>query len=244
MSSYHDENGYLIIIEFFNHLKNEYNKCINENREQAKSYHGVLLRAFGWFLPFLNPYHQIIAQSNLCILTDDEQDDEFYKKIFRDNLKRANNLIEITKDQILATKEEYEKEALCQALDSISYLNIREHNYRQATLCLSTSIDLLLSLDIDNPARHELFDLYIRSIVRLANCYEYRDNPWAAIKCMLNMENLVSTKTMDLQAKWKDLINANAGQIRDQIINYYNYSFIRSRAMSFILFFEIGRAHV
>lgn len=222
MSSYHDENGYLIIIEFFNHLKNEYNKCINENREQAKSYHGVLLRAFGWFLPFLNPYHQIIAQSNLCILTDDEQDDEFYKKIFRDNLKRANNLIEITKDQILATKEEYEKEALCQALDSISYLNIREHNYRQATLCLSTSIDLLLSLDIDNPARHELFDLYIRSIVRLANCYEYRDNPWAAIKCILNMENLVSTKTTDLQAKWKDLINANAGQIRDQIINYYN----------------------
>ncbi len=218
MSSYHDENGYSIIIEFLNHLKNEYNMYIKENKEHAKSYNDILLKVFDWFLPFLNPYHQIIAQSNLCILIDDEH----YKKRFRDNLKQANKLIEITTDHILAAKEEYEKEALCQALDSISYLNIREHNYRYAILCLRTSVDLLLSLDIDNPARPELFDLYIKSIVRLANCYEYTDDPWSAIKCMLNMDNLASTKTTDLQEKWKDLINTNAGQIRAQIINYYN----------------------
>lgn len=222
MVSYHNENGYLVIVEFFNHLKNEYNECIKENREQAKSYHGILLKVFSWFLPFLSPYHQIIVQSNLCILTDDEQDDEFYQKSFRYNLKRANNLIEITKNLILDANEEYEKEALCQALDSISYLNIREHNYGQAILCIRTSICLLLSLDIDNPARPELFDLYIKSIVRLANCYEYTDNPWDAIKCMLNMDNLESTETTDLQAKWNDLINTNAEQIRDQIIDYYN----------------------
>lgn len=222
MSSYHDENGYIIIIEFLNHLKNAYNECINKSEEVARSYHDTLLKVFGWFLPFLNPYHQIIAQTNLCILIDDEQGDESYKKCFRDNLKQANDLIEITKDQILTAKEEYEKEALYQALDSISYLNIREHNYGNAILCLRTSIDLLLSLDINNPTHPELFDIYIKNIVRLANCYEYSDKPWDALKCILNMDNLASTETIDLQTEWKNQIDKNAESIRAEIIDYYN----------------------
>ncbi len=217
MADYRKEDGYSIIIEFFNHLKDEYNKCISNDHEQAMGYHDILFKAFNWFIPFLNPYHKIIVQSNICILTDDEQDSEFYKEHFRDSLKSTNELIETIGQQVSDGRNDDEKQALCLALDSVGYLNIREHNYEYAIICLRLCIDLLSNLGIDNLVHFDLFDLYIKSIVRLANCYEYTDKSWDAIKLLLNLD----LETANLDVEWKKLINANAEKIRLKIINYY-----------------------
>ena len=217
MTSYRDENGYLTIIEFFNHLRDTYNECINKDINQAKVYHGTLLKTFSWFLPFLKPYHKIIVQSNICILADDEQDSEFHKIYFSASLEKANKLIKLISNKAFSSKDKYETEALCRALDSLGYLNIREHNYEYAILCIRMCVDLLVDLEADNPANTELFDLYIGNIVRLANCYEYTDDPWSAIKCILKLDN-----SNDIEIIWQKNIISNADIIRTKIIHYYN----------------------
>lgn len=217
MADYRKEDGYSIIIEFFNHLKDEYNKCISNDYEQAMGYHDILFKVFNWFIPFLNPYHKIIVKSNICILTDDEQDSEFYKEHFRDSLKSTNQLIETIGQHVSNDRNDDEKQALCLALDAIGYLNIREHNYEYAIICLRLCIDLLSNFGIDNLNHFDLFDLYIKSIVRLANCYEYTDKSWDAIKLLLNLD----LETANLDVEWKKLINTNAEKIRLKIINYY-----------------------
>lgn len=224
MASYRAENGYSIIISFFNHLKDEYNECVSTNNGKETDYHSTLLKTFNWFLPFLNPYHKIIAQANICILTDDEQDHEIHEKYFRDSLKEANKLIKIARKQVSMDTDmsEYEKKALCCALDSIGYLNVREHNYEHAILCLHMCLNLLSALNI---ATFELYGLYINNIVRLANCYEYTDRPWCAINCVLGLGNLTSDENakgaQDQQESWKKLIESNADKIRSKIIAYY-----------------------
>lgn len=220
---YRDEKGYLNIIKFFNHLKDEYNKCIAKNNGQEIKYHDTLFKSFNWFLPLLNPYHKIIAQANICILTDDEQDHEFHEKYFRDSLNNANRLIEATGKQVSEDddKRKNEKKALCWALDSIGYLNIREHNYEYAILCIRICLDALSTLNVETP---ELYNLYINSIVRLANCYEYTDRPWSAVNCVLGLGNLINDEATEevQQIRWEKIINSNAEKIRSKIIAYYN----------------------
>lgn len=225
MATYRDEKGYSNIIEFFNHLKDEYNKCISKNNGQERDYHDTLLKTFSWFLPFLNPCHKIIVQSNICILTDDEQDCEFHEKYFRDSLNSANRLIKAIQEQVSEGMDNSKNgtKALCRALDAIGYLDIREHNYESAILCLRMCLNLLSTLRVET---HELYNLYINNIVRLANCYEYTDRPWCAINCMLGLGKLINDEAtkeaQHQQLGWKAIINNNAEKIRSKIISYYN----------------------
>lgn len=225
MADYRDKNGYSIIIEFFNHLKDEYNQCVNKNNRQETNYHSILFKTFNWFLPLLHPYHKIIVHSNICILADDEQDTKFHKEYFRNSLKSVNRLIEATGKQVSddEDKSEYERETLCQALASIGYLNIREHNYEYAILCFRMCLDILLTLNIE---ALKLYDIYINSIVRLTNCYEYTDRPWCAINCILQIGDLTSdedtVQAQYQQSEWKTAIEKNTDKIRSKIIAYYS----------------------
>lgn len=225
MAAYRDQNGYSIIIKFFNHLKDEYNQCVNKNNGQETNYHSILFKTFNWFLPLLHPYHKIIVHSNICILADDEQDTEFHKEHFKNSLKNINRLIEATGKQVSndEDKSEYEREILCQALASIGYLNIREHNYEYAILCFRICLELLSKLNIETP---NLYDIYINSIVRLTNCYEYTDRPWCAINCILQIGDLLSDEDADQaqhqQTEWKTAVEKNAGKIKSKIIAYYS----------------------
>lgn len=226
MAAYRDKNGYSIIIEFFNHLKDEYNQCVIKGNGEETGYHDTLFKTFSWFLPLLHPCHKIIVQSNVCILADDKQDIEFHEKYFKNSLKSANRLIEIAEKQLSKGKgkDRHEKEALCWVLDSIGHLNIREHNYESAILCLRMCLDLLSTLNVETSDK--LYKLYIESIVRLANCYEYTDRPWCAINCMLDLGNLINGETAEevqrQQANWKKVIENNADKIRSKIITYYS----------------------
>lgn len=225
MAAYRDKNGYSIIIKFFNHLKDEYNQCANKNSGQETNYHSILFKTFNWFLPLLHPYHKLIVQSNICILADDEQDIGFHKEHFRNSLKSVNRLIEATGKQVSTDedKSEYEREILCQALASIGYLNIREHNYEYAILCFRICLDLLSTLNIEAP---KLYDIYINSIVRLTNCYEYTDRPWCAINCILQIGDLMGDEDTVLaqsqQTEWKTAVEKNTDKIKSKIIAYYS----------------------
>ena len=222
MSSYRTEDGYSTILEFFNHLKDVYNEDV-KNNVNMEEYHETLLKTFSWFLPFLLPCHKIIVQANICILADEEEDNEFHKKPhFKDKLEQANKFIKTMGDKVFDERNPEEKEAICKALDSIGYLNLREHNYECAILCLHLCIKLLSMLDIDSSTNTELFELYIQNIVRIANCYEYTDKPWEAVKYMLGIGSLENTESVDFQHAWRNLINDNAAEIRSKIIGYYS----------------------
>ena len=213
------------ISSFLNHLFEEYNKLCsaNKRREEVMQYHPYLYEAFTWFLPFLDTFHKIVLYTNLCIISDDISDSEFHEEHFETCLKHATCFADQCVQKVYSDCNDLhnnEKRLLCEALYSLGYLNLREHNYESASKCFRPCV-IILSSFIET---REEADLYLKSIVHLANSFEYNEMPLHALKYMLDLpysEESLSKDDNNAAIEWVKKIDSESKAISELIEQYY-----------------------
>ena len=81
------------IVNWLNNLFNEYNQKIKLT-SNISEYDNILYNAIIECIPFVSIKHSIILKTNLCILSDDENNKSLHR-FFIDNIKNANILPDI-----------------------------------------------------------------------------------------------------------------------------------------------------
>ena len=218
------------IIALLNNLCKQYNDFFRGNgqhneaqREKAKTYHQCLYELFDWLVPFLTTYHQLVLYTNLCILSDDDTDSKFHNEHFSKCLEKATEFVgkygqnRIRQD---AKDENYDqKKALCTALYSLGFLNLKENHYTDANNCFEPCVGIVLDSFVES-STDSFTDVwaknqYFNCAIRMANCYEYQDDTWKALHYLLGLP-------ASDQDNWVNHVGLRADFIHGEIIKYYN----------------------
>lgn len=180
-------NASQIVTDWMNTLIDEYNKQYKKFEVQEKSfYNKCLYRAFDYFTPFLNTYEKMEILINMCSLVDDEDDEnkDFHLKFFESSVQNATeyaeeiHFLELIDSGRVSNGNEF--------LYLLGFFNFRIQNYETAITFLKPCVENCLK-EISND---ESICLYIKSLIYLAESYEYISDLDSALKQLIGSDGM------------------------------------------------------
>ncbi len=190
---YNIPNSSQVVTEWINVLIDEYNRRYNDfDSYEKNSFNQCLYKAFDYFLPFLSTYEKMVALINMCSLADDEDETnrDFHRGFFEISVCNATeyakeiHFLEIANDEIDNGNN---------LLYLLGFFNFRIQNYDAAITYLEPCVSYRLK-EISND---ESVRLYIKSIIYLAESFEYNKS--------------------DLDSALKQLIGFDGNQLKEQL---------------------------
>ena len=181
---YNIPNSSQMVTEWLNVLIDEYNRRYNDFDLHEKSiFNQCLYKAFDYFLPFLATYEKMGALINMCSLADDEDESnrDFHRECFEFSVCNATeyakeiHFLEMANDEI---------DNGINLLYLLGFFNFRIQNYDTAITYLEPCVLYRLK-EIKND---ESIRLYIKSIIYLAESFEYKNNLDSALKQLFGFD--------------------------------------------------------
>lgn len=190
------------IIKMLNNLIEEYNNLFLSEEQFSKTlqFKDCLLEVFEVFIPFLDTYTRGIAYVNMCILSDDRVNKNFYNKYFKDCLKTANEYIENKLE-----KAYQEKDANIYFI--LGFLNFKAHEYAYAIHFLEGCRESMLACTLTSKEKMQL----IECTIYLANSFEYTQRVPEAISQLIGVD----------EKQLKDSIISHQNEIKQLIMDTY-----------------------
>lgn len=174
------------VTEWINVLIDEYNRRYNDlDIYERSSFNQCLYRAFDYFLPFLSTYEKMGALINMCSLADDEDEAnrEFHQNFFEISVCNATQYAKEIRFLEIANNE---IENGNNFLFLLGFFNFRIQNYETAITYLEPCVTYRLN-KINND---ESVRLYIKSVIYLAESFEYNKNLDSALQELIGLDGI------------------------------------------------------
>ena len=182
---YNIPNASRIVTDWINTLIGEYNKRYENFELQEKSfYNRCLYKTFDYFLPFLATYEKMETLINMCSLVDDEDEEnkDFHLEFFDDSVRIATEYAKEIHFLELVNNNRVDNGN--NLLYLLGFFNFRIQNYDTAITYLKPCVTNRLN-EISND---ESIHLYIRSVIYLAESYEYKSDLDSALKQLIGSD--------------------------------------------------------
>lgn len=188
------------IIKMLNNLIEEYNDLFLSEEQFSKTiqFKDCLIEVFEVFIPFLDTYTRGIAYVNMCILSDDRINKNFYN--FKDCLKTANEYIENKVEKVYQKKD-------ANIYFILGFLNFKAHEYAYAIHFLEGCRESMLEHTLTAKERM----LLIECTIYLANSFEYTQRVPEAINKLTGVD----------EKQLKDSIISCQNEIKELIMDTY-----------------------
>lgn len=232
---YNISNASQVVTEWINILIDEYNSRYNNFNLVERSIHNrCLYNTIDFFIPFFGTYEKMGALINMCSLADDEDDAnmDLHQEFFESSVLNATkyeseiHFLDIANDGSVDNGNDL--------LYLLGFFNFRIQNYNMAITYLEPCVEYRLK-EINND---ESIRSYIKSIIYLAESYEYNKNDLAnALKHLIGLdgnqlkEHLINSKIRVEISRYliKNYPNITKGENSIQYINkifnfFYNSS--------------------
>lgn len=193
---YNTLNASHVVTEWINTIIEEYNKQYdNFDSKEKNFYNQCLYKTIDFFLPFLATYEKMCALINMCSLADDEDEAnmDFHQEFFEISVHNATEYANEIHFPNVANNNKIDNGI--NLLYLLGFFNFRIQNYDTAITYLRPCVEHHLK-EINND---ESIRLYIRSVIYLAESYEYNKS--------------------DLNNALKQLIGIDGKQLKKRLAN-------------------------
>lgn len=182
---YNIPNASQVVTAWINTLINEYNTRYNDfDLVERSFYNKCFYKAIDYFIPFLGTYEKMGALINMCSLADDEDEENmmFHQEFFEKSVHNATKY-----ENEISFLKAISDESIDNGYDSLyllGFFNFRIQNYDMAIKYLEPCVAYRLK-QINND---ESIRLYIKSVIYLAESYEYKNDLDNALKQLIGID--------------------------------------------------------
>lgn len=185
---YNIPNASQTVTEWLNILIEEYNRKYSDfDVIQRSFYNKCLYKAIDYFYPLLATYEKMGALINMCSLVDDEDEAnmEFHQKFFEHSVHNATKYE--SEIHFLKIVDDGSIDNGYNLLYLLGFFNFRIQNYDAAINYLEPCVAYRLK-QINQFNNDESIQLYIKSVIYLAESYEYRSDLDNALKQLIGID--------------------------------------------------------